>query len=174
MGRASDRPARHDPFDHLYLRTIIMIFVSVATTLFAIPTSFLSLLMPPPPCHPILGRGRKSKHLPVFVLHQPRHRLAQWLLHVHEDVSHHACTTVFAIIERPIRLSGLRHVLPPQPAAPPTVAVASRLTLVDAGTGRVGHAPGLFLCVSLRRIWWRLPRLGYLSDGESMSEILDK
>jgi hypothetical protein len=29
----------------------------------------------------------------------------------------------------------------------PTVAAASRLTLVDAGTGRVGHAPGLSPCV---------------------------
>jgi hypothetical protein len=35
--------------------------------------SFLSSLMPPPPRHPILGRGRKSMRLlPVF-------RLAQWL-----------------------------------------------------------------------------------------------
>jgi hypothetical protein len=56
---------------------------------------------------------------------------------------------------------------------PSTVAAVSRPTLVDAGTGRVGHAPGLFLCVSLRRTWWRMPRLGYLSDEESMSEILD-
>jgi hypothetical protein len=44
--------------------------------------------------------------------------------------------------------------------------------VVDAGTGRVGHAPGLSPCVPSRRTWWRLPRLGYLSD-ESKSEILD-
>jgi hypothetical protein len=56
---------------------------------------------------------------------------------------------------------------------PPTVAAASRLTLVDAGTGRVGHAPGLSPCVPSRRTWWRLPRLGYLGDEESRSEILD-
>jgi hypothetical protein len=54
----------------------------------------------------------------------------------------------------------------------PTVAVANRLTLVDAGTRRVGHAPGLSLCVP-SRTWWRLPRLGYLGDEESRSEILD-
>jgi hypothetical protein len=42
----------------------------------------------------------------------------QWLLHVHEDVSHHARTIVFVIVGRPVRLLGLRPVLPPQPAAP--------------------------------------------------------
>jgi hypothetical protein len=56
--------------------------------------------------------------LPVFVRHQPPHRLAQWLLHVHEDVSHHARTIVFAIIGRPVHLPGLRPVLPPQPVVP--------------------------------------------------------
>jgi hypothetical protein len=56
---------------------------------------------------------------------------------------------------------------------PPTVIAASRLTLVDAGTARVGHAPSLSLCMPLRRTWWRLSRLGYLGDEESRSEILD-
>jgi hypothetical protein len=36
MGRASSRLARHDPFSHLYLHTIMMVLVSVATTSFAI------------------------------------------------------------------------------------------------------------------------------------------
>jgi hypothetical protein len=54
----------------------------------------------------------------------------------------------------------------------PTVAAASRSTLVDAGTGLVGHAPGVSPCV-LSRTWWRLPQLGYLGDEESRSEILD-
>jgi hypothetical protein len=56
---------------------------------------------------------------------------------------------------------------------PPPVVTAWP-TLVDAGTGRVGHAPGLSPCVSSmpsRRTWWRLPRLGYLSDEKSRSEI---
>jgi hypothetical protein len=48
----------------------------------------------------------------------------------------------------------------------PTVAAASRPKLVDAGTGRVGHAPGLSSCVPSRRTWLRLSRLGYLSDEE--------
>jgi hypothetical protein len=55
----------------------------------------------------------------------------------------------------------------------PMVAAASRPTFVDAGTGRVGHAPGLSPCVPSKRTWWRLPRLGYLGDEESRSETLD-
>jgi hypothetical protein len=74
--------------------------------------------MPPPSRHPILSRGRRSRRLlPIFVWHQPRHQLAQWLLHVHEDVSHHARTIVFAVVGCPFHLPSLRHVLPPQPAA---------------------------------------------------------
>jgi hypothetical protein len=55
----------------------------------------------------------------------------------------------------------------------PTVTTASRPTLVDAGTGRVSIAPDLSPCVSPRRKRWRPPRLGYLGDEESRSEILD-
>jgi hypothetical protein len=137
-------------------------------------TSFLSPLMAPPTRHPILDRGRRSRCLlPVFVRHQPRHRLAQWLLHVHEDVSHHARTIVFASLDVPFvflafALFFLLNLLPPH-----TVAAASRPTLIDAGTRRVGHAPGLSPCVLSRRTWWRLSRLGYLSDEKSRSEILD-
>jgi hypothetical protein len=36
MGRASGRLARHNPFGHLYLHTIMMVFASVATTSFVI------------------------------------------------------------------------------------------------------------------------------------------
>jgi hypothetical protein len=128
---------------------------------------FLSPLMPPPPRHSILGRMRRSRRLlPVFVRHQPRYRLTQWLLHVHEDVSHHVCTIVFAVVGRPVRLSCLRLVLHPNLLPSPTVAAASRPTLV-------GHTPGLSPCVPSRRTWWHLPRLSYLSDEESRSEILD-
>jgi hypothetical protein len=45
--------------------------------------------------------------------------------------------------------------------------------LIDEDMGQVGHAPGLSPCVPSRRTWWRLPRLGYLGDEESRSEILD-
>jgi hypothetical protein len=74
--------------------------------------------MPPPPHHPILDRGHRSRHLlPIFVQYQPRHRLAQWLLYVYEDVSHHARTIVFVVVGRPVRFPGFCPVLPPQPAA---------------------------------------------------------
>jgi hypothetical protein len=69
----------------------------------------------------ILGREHGSRRLlPVFVRHrhQHRHRPAQWLLHVHEGVSQHAHIIVFAVVRRPVRLLGLRLILPPQPAAP--------------------------------------------------------
>jgi hypothetical protein len=95
----------------------MMVIASVVTASFAILLLF-SPLVPPPPRHPILGRGHRSRHLlPVFVRHQPRHRLAQWLLHVHEDVSHHVRTIVFVIVGRPIRIPCLRPVFPPRPAA---------------------------------------------------------
>jgi hypothetical protein len=136
-------------------------------------TSFLPL-MPPPPRHPILGRGRMSKRLlPVFVRHQPRHRLTQWLLHVHKDVSHHARTIVSPSSDVSFVFPAFALFFLPNLLPPPTIAAASRPTLVDAGTGRVCHAPGLSLCVPSRRTWWRLSRLGYLSDEESRSEILD-
>jgi hypothetical protein len=53
------------------------------------------------------------------------------------------------------------------PLPPITVAAVSRPTLVDVGTGRVGLAPILSLCLSPRRTQWRLPRLGYPGDEES-------
>jgi hypothetical protein len=130
--------------------------------------------MPPPPRHPILGRGHGSRHLlPIFVRHQPQHRPAQWLLHVHEDVSWHACTIIFVTVRRPVCLPGLRPILPPQPAAP---AHGRSRELTDArrcGYGAVGLDPGLSPCMPPRRTRWCLPRLGYLGDEESMSEVLD-
>jgi hypothetical protein len=97
----------------------MMVIASVATTSFAILLLSLFPLVSPPPRHPILDRGYRSRRLlPILVRHQPRHRLTQWLLHVHEDVSHHARTIIFAVVGRPIRLPYLRPVLPPQPAAP--------------------------------------------------------
>ena len=121
---------------------------------------------------PILGRGRGSRRLlPVFVQHQRRHRPAQWLLHVHEDVSQHGAPSFSPVVERPVRLPGLRPILPPKLLPPPTVIAASRPMLVDASTKRVLLA--FLRCVPPRRTWWRLSRLGYLGDDESMSKILD-
>jgi hypothetical protein len=83
------------------------------------PLTPVSLRLPPPfalclaPTH--LGWGtrrqftRQSRDAPG--LETPT------LLHVYEDVSHHARTIVFAVVGRPVRLPGLRPVLPPQPTA---------------------------------------------------------
>jgi hypothetical protein len=89
------------------------------------------------------------------------------------SVSQYACTIVFAIVGRPVRLPGLRPVLPPHPAAP---AHGHSREPTDArrwGYRRVGLASALYPCVPPRRTWWRLPRLGYLGDEESRYEILD-
>ena len=102
----------------------MMVIASVATTSFIILLLF-SPLMPPPPRHPILDRGRRSRCLlPVFVRHQSRHRPAQWLLYVHEDVSQHACTIVFAIIGCPVRLPAFALFYLPNLLPPPTAAAA--------------------------------------------------
>jgi hypothetical protein len=137
-------------------------------------TSFLSPLMPPPPRHPILGRGRRSM------------RLLSYSSDTSPDIDscsgYCTSTRTFHIMHAPsfspssdvtfVFLAFALFFLPnllPQPA----VTATSQLMLVDMGTRRVGHAPGLSPCVSLRRIWWRMPHLGYLSDEESRSEILD-
>jgi hypothetical protein len=63
MSPASGRLARHNPFGHLYLHTIMMVLASVATTSFIVLLLFLSPLTPPPPCNPILDTVRRSRCL---------------------------------------------------------------------------------------------------------------
>jgi hypothetical protein len=138
-------------------------------------TFFLSPLMPPSPRHHILDRGRRSRHLlPVFVRHQPRHRLRVVAI-ARPRGRFTSCVHHRFRRRRTSRSSSLPSPCSSTPTycPSPTVAAASRLTLVDAGTRRVDHVPSLFPCVSSRRTWWRLPHLGYLSDEESRSEILD-
>jgi hypothetical protein len=173
MGRAPDKPARHDPFIHLYLRTIMMALVSVAAAsfvillLFSLPLDFVSAPR-------ILGRGHGSRCLLlVFIRHQPRHRPTQWLLHVHEGVSQHARIIVSTIVGRLVCLPGLRPVLPPQPAASAHGRSREPTDARRRGYGRVGLAPGFSSCVSPRRTRWCMSCLGYLGDGKSRSEILD-
>jgi hypothetical protein len=168
MGRALGRPTRHGSFGYLYLHTIMMVLVSVDAT------SFVILLLFSLPSCLHLGathsRQRACEHAPpprIRPTPAPTpNRTAQWLLHVHGDVSQHTRTIVFVVIERPVRLPSLRPVLPLQPAAPPTVVAVSRPTLVDAGTGKSVLLLD-FLCA------WCLPCLGYLCDVVSRSEILD-
>jgi hypothetical protein len=132
----------------------MMILASVAATLFAI-----LLLFSFPSCLRIyatpfsaegVGAGASS---PYSFDTSPDTDLGQWLLHVHEDILHHARTIVFAVIGRPVRLPGLHPVLHPQPTAP---AHGRSRELTDTrrrGAGRVGLAPGLSPCVSPRRTW---------------------
>jgi hypothetical protein len=130
--------------------------------------------VPLSPRHPILDRGRESRHLlPVFVRHQPRHRPTQWILHVHEDVSPHVRTIVFAVVGHPVRLPVLHPVFPPQPTAPAHGRSREPTDARRHEYERVGLTPSLSSCVPPRRTRWRLPRLGYLDDEESRSEILD-
>jgi hypothetical protein len=173
MGRAPDQPTIHGPFGHLYLHTIMMVFASVVATSFVIMLLF-SLPHASASTPPIIGGGRGSRCLlPVFVQHQPRHRPAQWLLHVHEGVSQHACTIVFTVVGRPVRLLSLRPVLPPHPATPAHGHSREPTDAHRCGYGRVGVAPGFFSYVPPRRTQWCLPHLGYIGDDESRSEILD-
>jgi hypothetical protein len=120
MGCASGRLARHNSFGHLYLRTVMIVLVSVATILFTILLLFslLSCLHFRTTTFSAEGVGAGASSPYVFVRHHPRHLLAQWLLHVHKDVSHHVRTIVFVVVGHPVRLPGLCLVLPPQPAAP--------------------------------------------------------
>jgi hypothetical protein len=157
MGRASGRLATHSPFGHLYLHMIMMVLAS-CLHLCATPFSIESV-----------GAGASSPY--SFDTSPDTDSRSGYCTSMR--TFHIMRTIVFTVVRRPVRLPGLRPVLPPQPAAPPTVAATSRPTLVDAGTGRVGHAPVISVCVLSKRTWWRLSRLGYPSDKESRFEILD-
>jgi hypothetical protein len=130
--------------------------------------------MPPPLRHPILGRGRRSTRLPSYSSDTSPDTNSRGGYCMSARTFHIMCAPSF------LPSSDVPFVFPtfvlfflPNLLPPPTVVAASRPTLVDAGTGRVGHAPDLSPCVPSRRTWWRLPRLGYLGDEESRSEILD-
>jgi hypothetical protein len=118
MGRASGRLARHDPFGHLYLRTIMMIIVSVATTSFAI-----LLLFSLPSCLHLRATPFSTEGVGAGVS-------SPYSSDTSPDTDSRSgyCTStrtfhimhasVFAIIGHLVRLPSLRAVLPPQPAAP--------------------------------------------------------
>jgi hypothetical protein len=151
----------------------MMVLASVVATSFAI-----LLLFSLPSClrlrtTPFLVDGVRAGVSPIFVRHQPRHWPTQWLLHVHENVSQHVCTIIFAVVGCLIHLPSLRPVLPLQPATPAHGRSREPTDARRCGTGRVSLAPGLSPCVPPRRTRWCLPRLGYIGDEESRSEILD-
>jgi hypothetical protein len=174
MGRVSGRLARHDPFGHLYLCTIMMVLVSVATTLFVILLLFslpscLHLRVTPFSAEGV-GAGASSSYSSDTSPDTDSHSgycTSTRTFHIMRTLSFSPSSDVPFVFPAFV-VFFLPNLLPL-----PTVAAASRPTLADAGTGRVGNAPGLSPCVSSRRTWWCLPRLGYLSDEESMFEIFD-
>jgi hypothetical protein len=135
MGRASDRLARHDSSGHLYLHTIMMVLASVATTSFVI----LFLFSLPSACLHLRTTPFSAKSVGAC---------ASFLYSSDTDSRSVYCTSTrtFHIMRAPsfspssdvpflfpaFALFFLPNLLPL-----PTVAAASRPTLVDAGTGRV-------------------------------------
>jgi hypothetical protein len=173
MGPASGRLTRHDPFGHLYLHTIMMVLASVATTsfvillLFSLPSCFH--LRATPFSAEGVGAGASSPYSSNTSPDTDSHSgycTSMRTFHIMRAPSFSPSSDVSIVF--PAFALFLPNLLPPH-----MVAATSRPTLVDVGTRRVGHAPGLSPCVPSRRTWWRLTRLGYLSDEESMSEILD-
>jgi hypothetical protein len=167
MGRASDQPIRHGPFDHLYLRMIMMVLASVAATSFAI---LLLFSLPSGLC--LRATPFSTKGMGVDVS-------SPYSSNTSPDTDpcsgYYTSTRTFHSMRAPsfspspdvpfvfptFAMFFLPNLLPP-----PMVTAASRPMLFDAGTGRVGLAPGLSSCVPPRRTRWHLPRLGYLGDEE--------
>jgi hypothetical protein len=174
-GHDSGRLVRHDPFDHLYLHTIMMVLASVATTSFAIRLLFalpscLHIRAPPFSTESV-GTGASSSYTsdtsPDTDMHSGYCTSTRTFHIMHTPSFSSSWDVLFVFLA--FALFFLPNLLSP----PPTVVVTSRPTLVDAGTRRVGHAPVISPCVLSRRTWWRLSRLGYPSNEESRSEILD-
>jgi hypothetical protein len=136
MSRASDRLARHNSFSHLYLRTIMVVLASVAISSFAILLlfSFLS-------CLHLCATSFSAEGVGVRVS-------SSYSSDTSPDTNSHGgyCMSArtFHIMCAPSFLSSsdVPFVFPtfalfflPNLLPPPTVVVASRPTLVDAGTG---------------------------------------
>jgi hypothetical protein len=138
------------------------------------PASFISPLMPPPLRHPVLGRGRGNRRLLPYSSDTSPDTNSRSGYCTSTRTFHSMCAPSFSpssdvsFVFQAFTMFFLPNLLPL-----PMVVAASRPTLVNAGTGRVGLAPGLSPCVPPRRTQWHLPRLGYLGDEESGSEIMD-
>jgi hypothetical protein len=136
MGRASNRLARHDPFGHLYLHTIMMVLNSVATTSFDI-----LLLFSLPSCLHLRATPFSAEGVGACTS-------SPYSSNTSPDTDSRSgyCTSkrTFHIMRTP-SFSPSSHVLFVFPAfslfflpnllPPPMVAAASRSTLVDVDTG---------------------------------------
>jgi hypothetical protein len=166
MGHALGRPTRHDPFGHLYLRTIMIVLASVAATSFVILLLFSipSRLRATPFSAEDVGQDASFPYLSdTSPDTDPRsgYCTSTRTFHSMRAPSFSPSSDV-PFVFLAFALFFLPNLLPP-----PMVATASRPMLVDAGTWRVGLAPGLSPCVPPRRTGWRLPRLGYLGEMRS-------
>jgi hypothetical protein len=136
MGRVSGRLARHDPFGHLYLRIIIMILTSVVTTSFVI-----LLLFSLPSCLHLRATPFSAEGVGADAS-------SPYSSDTNPDIDSRSgyctSTTTFHIMRAPSfsPSSNVPFVFPafamlflPNVLPQPTVAAASRPTLVDAGMG---------------------------------------
>jgi hypothetical protein len=117
MGRALGRLARHGLFGYLYLCTIMMVLASVATTSFAI-----LLLFSLPSCLHLRATPFSTEGVGADASSPYSSDTSpdtdSWSGYCTSMRTFHiACTIVFGIVGRLVRLPYLRHVLPPQPAA---------------------------------------------------------
>jgi hypothetical protein len=154
MGRASDRLVRHNLFDHLYFCTIMMVLASVATTSFTI-----LLLFSLPSCLHLRATPLSIEGVGACASSPYS---SDTRLDTDSRSGYCTSTRTFHIISASSfpSSSDIPFVFPafvlfflPNLLPPPSVAAASRPTLVDAGTSRVGHAPGLCPCLLSRRTW---------------------
>jgi hypothetical protein len=136
MGRASGRLARHAPFGHLYLSTIMMVLASIAT-----PSFIILLLFSLPSCLHLhatpfsvegVGAGASSLYS------------SDTSPNTDSRSGYSMSTRTFHIMHAPSfsSSSDVPFVFPtfamffhPNLLPPPIVTTASRPTLVDAGTG---------------------------------------
>jgi hypothetical protein len=136
MGRASGRPARHVPFDHLYLHTIMMALASAAATSFVILLLF-SLhsclrLRATPFSEEGMGAGASSSYssdTSPDISPCSGYCTSTSTFHSMRAPSFSPSSNV------PFVFSAFAMFFLPKLLPPPMVAVASRSTLVDAGTG---------------------------------------
>jgi hypothetical protein len=174
MGRDSGRPAKHDSFGHLYLRTIMMVLASVATTSFIILLLFSLLSWLRLCATPFSAEGVEAGASSPYSSDTSPDTDPCSGYCTPTRTFHNMCAPSFSPSADVLFVPAYDALFfLPNLLLPPTVAVASRPTLVDTGTGRVGLAPSLSRCVPSRRTRWRLPHLGYLGDEESRPKILD-
>jgi hypothetical protein len=167
MDRASGRLTRHDSFDHQYLRTIMMVLAAVATTMFVILLLFslpLCLHLRATPFS-VEGVGAcasspYSSDTTLDTDSRSGYCTTTRTFHIMRAQSFSPSSDVSFVFPA-FAVFFLPNLLPP-----PTIAAASRPTLVDA-------SQSCSWPFSSRRTWCRLPRLDYLGDEESRSEILD-